>query len=208
MRLPRFYPIIDVLTVSRRGLDVVSVSQQILDAGAEILQFRHKGHFSRAVGDDLTRISVLCRQANAMFVVNDRADVARLFGAALHLGQDDLLPSEARPIMGLDAPIGFSSHNERQLRAAISQPADYLALGPIFGTASKENPDPTVGVEELRRLRPLSDRPLVAIGGITRANAISVIRAGADSVAIIGDLFPESGTICSRAKEWLGLLAS
>jgi thiamine-phosphate pyrophosphorylase len=140
--------------------------------------------------------------------VNDRADIARLLGAALHLGQDDLLPSEARRIRGADTPIGYSTHNERQLLAAISQPADYLALGPIFGTASKQNPDPEVGVEELRRLRPLTDRPLVAIGGIARSNALQVIRAGADSVAVIGDLFPESGTIRSRAREWLDLLSS
>src|SRR5271169_4155217 len=119
MLLPRFYPILDVLTVSRRGLDVVPVAEQILDAGAGILQFRHKGHFSRTQFDDLTRISGLCRQANALLVANDRADIARLFGAALHLGQDDLLPSEARRIAGADTFIGYSTHNERQLHAAI-----------------------------------------------------------------------------------------
>jgi thiamine-phosphate pyrophosphorylase len=104
--------------------------------------------------------------------------------------------------------VGYSTHNEAQLRTACLEPADYLALGPIFGTANKENPDPIVGLAELRRLRPLSNLPLVAIGGITRANARQVLEAGADSVAVIGDLFPEDGDIQARIKEFLGLLTS
>ena len=104
--------------------------------------------------------------------------------------------------------IGFSTHNETQLRAAEDEPVDYVALGPIFGTATKENPDPVVGLEELRRLRPLTKRPLVAIGGITRENAKAVLDAGADSVAVIGDLFPESGRLRDRVAEWLTLTTS
>jgi thiamine-phosphate pyrophosphorylase len=138
-----------------------------------------------------------------MLVVNDRADLAKLFGAALHLGQEDLLPAVARRVVGSDAVVGYSTHNEAQLRAACDEPADYLALGPIFGTVTKENPDPTVGLDELRRLRPISARPLVAIGGITRANARQVLEAGADSVAVIGDLFPENGNIRARSEEWI-----
>jgi len=206
MKLPRFYPILDVATVSRRGWNVVEAAEQILDAGAAILQFRYKEHFSRRAFADLMRVSELCTRANALLVVNDRADIARLAGAGLHLGQDDLLPSEARAIAGDRAVIGYSTHNESQLRAALAEPADYLALGPIFGTASKENPDPDVGIEGLRRLRTIADRPLVAIGGITRANALQVIEAGADSVAVIGDVFPADGNIRERVKEWLKLL--
>ncbi|MCU1338178.1 MAG: thiamine-phosphate pyrophosphorylase, partial [Bryobacterales bacterium] len=108
-------------------------------------------------------------------------------------------------VIGPDAMVGFSTHNEAQLRAACAEPADYLALGPIFGTATKENPDATVGLDELRRLRPFTDRPLVAIGGITRLNARQVLEAGADSVSVIGDLFPEDGTIRARAEEWIQL---
>jgi thiamine-phosphate pyrophosphorylase len=207
MKLPRFYPILDVATVTGHGWNVVEVAEQILDAGAGILQFRHKGHFSRGAFNDLTRVSELCRQAKARLVVNDRADIARLVDAALHLGQDDLLPSEARPIAGVNAMIGYSTHNESQLRAAAAEPADYLALGPIFGTTSKQNPDPEVGLETLRRLRPMADRPLVAIGGITRTNAVAVIQAGADSVAVIGDVIPADGKVRERVKEWLDLLA-
>ncbi|HML16819.1 MAG TPA: thiamine phosphate synthase [Bryobacteraceae bacterium] len=204
--LPRFYPILDVDTVLRRGLSVRDVAREIVSEDVRILQFRHKGFFSRQILADLREIAAMCGESGAMLVVNDRADVARLIGASLHLGQEDLRPSEARRIMGADALIGYSTHNEEQLRSAAQEPADYLALGPIFGTASKRNHDPMVGVEELRRLRPLTDRPLAAIGGITRANARIVIEAGADSVAVIGDLYPERGGVGERVREWLDLV--
>ena len=206
MILPRFYPILDTEVAIRRGVDPVRAAQQILDGGAKILQFRHKGFLSREGFAWLEQIAELARAAGASLVVNDRADLAQLFGAGLHLGQDDLLPSIARRVVGPGAMVGYSTHNEAQLRTARGEPADYLALGPIFGTVTKENPDPMVGLDELRRLRPLSNRPLVAIGGITRANAQRVIDAGADSVAVIGDLFPEDGNIAARIKEWLRLL--
>ena len=208
MVLPRFYPILDTEVARRRGLDPVEAAKRTLACGARILQFRHKGSLSREAFAWLEQIAELARTTGTTLVVNDRADLAKLFGAALHLGQDDLLPSVARRVAGLDAMVGYSTHNETQLRAACDEPADYLALGPIFGTGTKENPDPTVGLDELRRLRPLSSRPLVAIGGITRANARQVLEAGADSVAVIGDLFPEDGNIRARADEWMRLLGS
>ena len=203
--LPRFYPILDPEIAIRRGIDPIAAAEQILEGGATILQFRHKGFFSREVFAQLERVAELCRQAHVLFVVNDRADLAAITGAALHLGQDDLTPSAARKVVGTKTLIGFSTHNEAQLRAAAAEPADYLAIGPIFGTASKQNPDPIVGIDELRRLRPLTDRPLVAIGGITRANAPSVLNAGAGSVAIIGDLFPENANVRARTEEWITL---
>jgi len=203
--LPRFYPILDLEIAARHGVDPVAAAEQILEGGAKILQFRHKGFFSREVFAQLERVAELCRDAGVQFVVNDRADLAAITGAALHLGQDDLTPSSARRVVGLATLIGFSTHNERQLRAAAAEPANYLALGPIFGTASKQNPDPVVGIDELRRLRPLTDRPLVAIGGITRSNAQSVLAAGADSVAIIGDLFTEGADVRARTQEWVSL---
>ena len=206
MRLNSFYPILDTETAVRRGLDPVNAAAQILEGGARVLQFRHKGFFSREVFEHARRIAALCRSVDALFVVNDRADVARLLDASLHLGQEDLSPADARRVLGDGSFIGFSTHHEAQLREAAGQPADYLAFGPIFGTASKLNPDPVVGLEQLRRLRPLTNRPLVAIGGITRANARSVMEAGADSVAVIGDLFPEDGNIRSRVEEWISLV--
>ena len=203
--LPRFYPILDPEIAARHGVDPVATAEQILEGGAKILQFRRKGFFSREVFAQLERVAELCRDAGVQFVVNDRADLAAITGAALHLGQDDLTPSSARRVVGLATLIGFSTHNERQLRAAAAEPANYLALGPIFGTASKQNPDPVVGIDELRRLRRLTDRPLVAIGGITRSNAQSVLAAGADSVAIIGDLFTEGADVRARTQEWVSL---
>jgi len=203
--LPRFYPILDPEIAARHGVDPITAAEQILEGGAKILQFRHKGFFSREVFAQLERVAELCRDAGVLFVVNDRADLAAITGAALHLGQDDLTPSAARKVVGPAMLIGFSTHNERQLRAAAAEPANYLALGPIFGTSSKVNPDPVVGLDELRRLRPLTDHPLVAIGGITRSNAPSVLAAGADSVAIIGDLFAEGAHVCARTQEWVSL---
>jgi thiamine-phosphate pyrophosphorylase len=206
MRLESFYPILDTESAVRRGIDPVRASAQILEAGARILQFRHKGFFSREIFDQAREIAGMCRSANALFVMNDRADVARLLNAALHLGQDDLSPADARRVLGETCFIGLSTHNEAQLRDAADQPVDYLALGPIFGTATKLNPDPVVGLDELRRLRPLTDRPLVAIGGITRSIARRVMEAGADSVAVIGDLLPEDGNIRGRVEEWISLV--
>ena len=132
-----------------------------------------------------------------------------LLDAALHLGQDDLPPADARRIMPPGRIIGFSTHTADQLRAGDREPVDYLAIGPIFATASKQNPDPVVGIEPLRTLRPLTQKPLVAIGGITRKTAPSVFKAGADSVAIIGDLYPRpltKASLRSRTEEWLSLL--
>jgi thiamine-phosphate pyrophosphorylase len=200
MYIPRFYPIVDTQTAARHTVRLRDAVEQLLDGGVEIVQFRHKGVFDRDVFLEIERIARLCRDAKVMLVINDRADLARIFGAGLHLGQDDLKPSQARSVTGPQTCIGYSTHSEAQLRSAACEPADYLAFGPIFGTTSKENPDPTVGLAELSRVRPLTDRPLVAIGGITRENARSVIEAGADSIAVIGDLFPD---VHQRAAEFL-----
>jgi thiamine-phosphate pyrophosphorylase len=206
--LPPFYPILDTAWLASRGLGTVAAAEAILGAGATILQFRHKTHFSRQAFQEAEQIAEFCCQAGALFVVNDRADIAALLGSALHLGQEDLLPADARKLLPVGAAIGFSTHNETQLRAAGVEPIDYVALGPMFGTTSKLNPDPIVGIEGLRALRPLTTRPLVAIGGITLESAPAVLAAGADSVAIISDLLPESGTLkdlTSRTKQWLQL---
>ncbi len=206
VRLPSFYPILDTATLERLGCGVVDAAEAMLEGGARWLQFRHKGHFSRVALEHAEAVARLCRKAGAMLIIDDRPDVARLLDAGTHLGQDDLAPAGARRILGDRLILGYSTHNEAQLRAAADEPADYLALGPIFATGSKQNPDPVLGVGELRRLRPLSTKPLVAIGGITRENAVEVLVAGADSVAVIGDLYPDSaGTaaIRTRVEEWL-----
>ncbi len=197
---------LDSELLERRGLGLVPAAETLLDAGVRILQLRHKTHFSRDVFADAERIARMCADAGTLFVINDRADMAMLLDSALHVGQDDLPPAVARGLIGANRVLGFSTHNEEQLRAAAEQPVDYVALGPIFGTNSKLNPDAVVGVAELRRLRGLAKTPVVAIGGITLATALDVLNAGADSVAVIGDVLTEVRSVQnlrSRAEEWL-----
>jgi thiamine-phosphate pyrophosphorylase len=206
--IPCFYPVLDTAMLA---VDGVHAARAILDGGGRILQLRHKGHFSRAMFETAGQLAELCRSLDAVFIVNDRADIAMMLHAGLHVGQDDLSPSDARRLLGNDALIGFSTHNEAQLRAAAREPVDYLALGPLFGTTTKENPDPVVGLEELRRLRQFTAKPLVAIGGITRRNARAALDAGADSVAVIGDLVAactRAADIAKRTEEWLQLTSS
>lgn len=202
MKLPRFYPILDTAAIERCGLNLLHAAEALLTAGATLIQLRHKSHFNRNLYDDARRIAQLCREAGAVFVLNDRADIAMLLESAVHVGQDDLPPADVRRVAGAERIVGFSTHNEWQLRAAANEPIDYMALGPIFVTASKLNPDPQVGLEELRRLKPLAQAPLVAIGGITRASASSVWNAGADSIAVVGDLYPD---VRKSAEEWMKL---
>lgn len=206
MQLPAFYPILDTELLRRRDCDADEAAGALLEAGAKILQFRHKEHFSRDVFEQAERIAALCRQAAAQFVIDDRADIAMLLDAGVHVGQDDLSPADTRRLIGPDRLLGFSTHNEAQLRAARDEPADYLAIGPVFATSSKRNPGPVLGLEELRRLRPLDARPIVAIGGITRDNASRVLAAGAGTVAVISDLLPDTANFAGirrRAEEWL-----
>jgi thiamine-phosphate pyrophosphorylase len=125
--------------------------------------------------------------------MNDRADLCLAAGFdGVHVGQEDLSPEGARRVIGLDLILGVSTHNPEQLREADWSFVDYIAFGPVFATSSKENPDPVVGISGVRQARALTSKPLVAIGGITRQNARSVIDAGADSVAVISDLLPDA----------------
>jgi thiamine-phosphate pyrophosphorylase len=209
MKLPRVYPILDTESLDRRAIPLETAAAAFLDGGAGILQIRHKRHWSRGFFESAQIVARLCREAGAALVVNDRADFALLLDAGLHVGQDDLPPRDARRLMGGDAIIGFSSHNVSQLCAAGGEPVDYVALGPIYVTASKLNPDPVTGVEEVRRCRTLIEKPLVAIGGITRENAPDVWRAGADSVAVIAGLLPDQATAHSlreRMEQWQQLV--
>jgi thiamine-phosphate pyrophosphorylase len=209
MRLPRLYPILDTESLQTRGISIETAAAAFLDGGASILQIRHKSHWSRDAFEAAKHVARLCREQGATLIVNDRADIALLLEAGVHVGQDDLPPREVRKVMGTDAIIGFSSHNVQQLCAAGGEPVDYVAVGPVFGTASKQNPDPIVGVEEVRRCRALIEKPLVAIGGITLENALDVLRAGADSVAVIAGLIPASPTAHSlreRMEQWQQLV--
>jgi thiamine-phosphate pyrophosphorylase len=202
--LPRFYPIVDTSALRGRGVAPLAVFEALVAGGAAIIQLRHKAEWTREVFGLAQEMAAKSRSAGVTFVVNDRADVALAVGAeGVHLGQTDLTPYAVRSFAGDRLIIGLSTHNEEQLRAAAAEPADYLALGPVFGTQSKERPDPIVGVAELGRLRSLTPRPLVAIGGITRGNAGSVWSAGANSCAVIADYL--SGDWRTSIGEWIRL---
>lgn len=208
VKLPRVYPILDRDLLNAKGCPLIGAAAGLLAGGAEILQLRHKGHWTRETFAEAEEIAHLCTAAGAAFIVNDRADMAMLLAAGLHVGQEDLEPANARRLMGEKGLIGFSTHNARQLASAAQEPVDYVALGPIYATSSKTNPDPVVGLENLRNWLKPAAQPLVAIGGITRENALAVFDAGADSVAIIGDLIPAVCTESSmrvRMNEWLQL---
>jgi thiamine-phosphate pyrophosphorylase len=209
MRLPRVYPILDTESLDARAILLETAAAAFLDGGAGILQIRHKRQWSRGFFASARTVARLCREAGATLIVNDRADFALLLEAGLHVGQDDLPPRDARQLMGRDAMVGFSSHNVAQLCAAGGEPVAYVALGPVFATASKLNPDPVTGIEEIRRCRSLIEKPLVAIGGITLENALDVLRAGADSVAVIAGLLPDRATahfLRERMEQWQQLV--
>ncbi|MBL8232912.1 MAG: thiamine phosphate synthase [Bryobacterales bacterium] len=203
--IPKLYAIADTATLERHGLALVATARAFLDGGARLVQVRHKGQFSRLLYADCVRVAAMCAEAGARLVIDDRADIAMLLDCGLHVGQTDLPPVEARRLIGTDRLLGYSTHNAAQLAEGDGMPVDYLAIGPVFATGSKENPDPVVGVETLKLLRGSTKKPLVAIGGITLENAPRVLEAGADSLAIIRDLIPEGGAygeIRARVEEW------
>ncbi len=139
-------------------------------------------------------------------MVNDRADIASVVDAAgVHVGQDDLSVEAARRVIGTEKWVGVSTHNLEQLERSVATSADYVAVGPVFATSTKANPDPVVGIDFIRRVRALTSKPIVAIGGITLARAAEVIRAGADSVAVVSDVVcaPDPGR---RARQYMDLL--
>jgi len=208
-KLPRFYPILDTTSLAARKCPVITAAEALLDAGVRVMQYRHKEAWSQSRFDEAKHIARLCQDAGVLFVLNDRADFAHLLGTALHVGQGDLPPVAARRVIS-DEVMGFSTHNRLQLTRANEEPVEYLALGPIFGTNSKRHPDPKLGVDGLRTLRPLAQKPLVAIGGITLENAPEVLNAGADSVAVINGFLPEAcsrNSLRKRVEEWIRLLA-
>jgi thiamine-phosphate pyrophosphorylase len=210
MKLPRVYPILDTESLETRGVALETAAATFLEGGAGILQIRHKGHWTRSIFETARAVARHCREAGALCIVNDRADIAMLLDAGLHLGQDDLDPHDARRLMGSDAVIGYSTHNLGQLCEGGGKPINYVALGPIFDTGSKLRPDPVVGVEEIRRCRPMLEKPLVAIGGITLENVSAVWRAGADSAAVIAGLLPSqtgASALRKRMEEWQQLAA-
>jgi thiamine-phosphate pyrophosphorylase len=208
MPFPRLYPILDVDFLAREAQDgglipvLCAYAKALAEAGCTVMQYRAK---SLPVREALSQARELRRLLpDATLIMNDRADGFD----GVHVGQDDLSPEGARKVVGNARAVGYSTHNGVQVAEALSQPIDYLAIGPVFATGSKQRPDPVLGLEgvaEARRQIALSGKqlPLVAIGGITRENAAEVLRAGADSLAVIGDL---SGTPGDSARAFFRLM--
>ena len=202
MPLPRLYPILDA-GCFRDANAMFAAAGELAAAGCTLVQYRNKAGNARRMLEEARELRALLG-ASVKLIMNDRADLCLAAGYdGLHVGHDDLLPESARNILGPDRWLGVSTHNPEQLSEADQTSADYLAIGPVFATTSKANPDPVVGLEGVRRARELTPKPLVAIGGITRANARSVIEAGADAVAVISDLLRDPG---KSAEEFLRVL--
>jgi thiamine-phosphate pyrophosphorylase len=190
MELPRLYPILDSSFWPDANALCVA-AEEFVSAGATVLQYRNKSGNARQMLEHAESLKGLLG-SRVQLIMNDRADLCLASGFdGLHIGQDDISPEAARRIIGPDRWLGISTHNPEQIAEADKTDADYLAIGPVFATTSKANPDPVIGLEGVRRARELTRKLLVAIGGITRANAHSVIEAGADSVAVISDLLPD-----------------
>jgi thiamine-phosphate pyrophosphorylase len=207
MLIPRFYPIADAEAARARGLSILEVAAALREARVELLQYRDKTASDDAMLDIAEQINRIFVGSDAGLILNDRAEVMRLAGwDGLHIGQQDMEVEDARRLLSDGRVLGLSTHNENHVRAAEMSSADYIAIGPIFATGSKLNPDPVVGLDGVRRARALTAKPLVAIGGITRANARSLIEAGADSVAVISGLFAEGETVAQVARDFLELL--
>ncbi len=184
--MPRLYVILDAGLMTGSIEDTV---EKLIEAGVLALQYRNKKGYAREILESAGKLAGIARPRGASFFVNDRPDIAYLAGASgVHVGQDDLTVEQARSVIGIEKWIGVSTHNEAQFRAAVETSADYIAVGPVFGTTTKENPDPVIGPEFIRQVRALTRKPIVAIGGITLERAAEVIEAGADSVAVISDI--------------------
>lgn len=215
-KFPKFYPILDAAVLAKRGGSIAEYAQAFRDAGVMLLQYRDK----QAMPQEILRNAAIIQKiftgtdcTLCSLILDDRADLAALAGwQGVHVGQHDLSPAGARAVMGADAVIGLSTHSGTQVLEGdaamerIGGPG-YLAIGPVFATGSKENPDPVVGLEGVRRARGLTKLPLVAIGGITRESAASVLAAGADAIAVITDaLGKDAAETRERCAEWIELL--
>jgi thiamine-phosphate pyrophosphorylase len=200
--LPRFYPILDAGRFPAAGA-LLAAAVEFQVAGVKLLQYRNKKASARLILSDALELKAQLG-ATVRLIMNDRADLCLAADFdGVHVGQEDLSPEGTRRILGPHRWLGVSTHNPEQLRDADASPADYVAIGPVYATSSKERPDPIVGLEGVRRARELTRKPLVAIGGITRGNALEVLGAGADAVAVISDLLPDPR---KSAEEFLRIL--
>jgi thiamine-phosphate pyrophosphorylase len=201
--LPRLYVILDAALITSPERDCAA---SLAEAGVRLLQYRNKSAPTRQYLESSHQLAEELRPRGVTFLVNDRPDVAFLAGATgVHVGQDDLDVEQARHVVGNDKLVGISTHNLEQFRQAAGSSADYIAIGPVFNTSTKFNPDPVVGVDFIRKVRALTDKPIVAIGGISLDRAAAVIEAGADSVAVISGILIAPNP-AQRAHQYLETL--
>jgi thiamine-phosphate pyrophosphorylase len=222
-QLPRLYPILDADALARADVPLAAAARALYDAGVRWVQYRDKQASDAEVVERMRELRGIFLAGEAVLLLNDRVHLCAPAEAdGVHIGQEDVAPGEARRILdasGGDASrgdasggpkrlLGVSTHNVAQLRAALATgAADYLAIGPVYATGSKENPDPVVGLEGVKAARTLTRLPLVAIGGITAGNARAVIEAGADAVAVISGLLPQGGhEMPERVRDFLAFL--
>jgi thiamine-phosphate pyrophosphorylase len=197
---PALYAILDP---SFAPAPPVEFALKLADAGVELIQLRDKHAPARKIHDEASELVAHLSSRGVRIIVNDRPDIAAIVRAGgVHVGQEDLPVEDARRICGPSCWVGISTHNIEQFREATLTSADYIAVGPIFPTAAKENPDPVVGIDFVRVVRKLTQKPIVAIGGITVESAADVFRAGADSIAVIRDLLSALDP-AARAREYL-----
>ena len=187
---------------------VVKCAKELVAVGVELIQYRAKKLSPRAYYAACSTLAETLANGNGRLIINDRPDIAAMVGAGgVHVGQDDLAPADARKICGSGRWVGVSTHNLDQVRAAAKAPVDYIAVGPIFTIYTKKKPDPIVGTSFIREARKLTQKPIVAIGGITLERAPEVFAAGANSVAVIRDLL-EARDPAARARQFLAAARS
>ncbi|MGB7025540.1 MAG: thiamine phosphate synthase [Candidatus Acidiferrales bacterium] len=200
-----FPPVYAVLDEDLLSMPAPQYAQELISAGVDLIQYRAKHLPARKYLEVCSNLAETLANRDARFIVNDRPDIAAMIGAGgVHVGQEDLPPEEARRICGSGRWVGVSTHNLQQVRAAAKTSADYIAVGPIFSTSTKEKPDAVVGTSFIREARKLTQKPIVAIGGITRERAAEVYEAGADSIAVIRDLLATRDP-AERAREFLAI---
>lgn len=205
LALPPLYVILDAALLPP---DAVALTESLLRAGARLFQYRDKSSSPRELLQAAQALTVTILQRGGSFIVNDRPDIARIAAATgVHLGQDDISIPAARAVAGEESWIGISTHNLGQLERAVDSDADYIAVGPVFETHSKDRLDPVVGLEFVRQARQLTSKPLVAIGGITLERARQVRDAGADSIAVISDIL-KARDPAARVRQFLEILSA
>lgn len=199
IKLPKIYPITDERI---SGITTSDQVERLIAGGATFIQLREKHAASSHFYESAAKAIAIARSKGVRIIINDRVDIALALKAdGVHLGQDDLPCEQARRILGEYAIIGLSTHTPEQAKTAVNLPLDYIAIGPIFQTSTKAEPDKVVGLKGLSKIRSLiGDFPLVAIGGITASNVQQVLEAGADSAAMISDLISDAGQITEKLR--------